>query len=78
MRGRRAALRTMIPPADFTAPTRPNSPCVNVCVLDGAGFCIGCWRTGAEIALWTGMSAQEQWALIATLAERRRTPGRVR
>ncbi|HXA92224.1 MAG TPA: DUF1289 domain-containing protein [Steroidobacteraceae bacterium] len=51
---------------------------MNVCVLDGAGFCIGCWRTGAEIALWTGMSPQEQWALIATLAERRRTPGRVR
>ena len=60
------------PADDRTEQPRPNSPCVNVCVLDGAGFCVGCGRTGAEIARWTAMSAREQWALIAALAERRR------
>ena len=62
----------MLPPADRTEPPRPNSPCVNICALNGAGFCVGCLRTGEEIARWGGMSAQEQWALIETLAERRR------
>ena len=51
--------------------TRPASPCVNVCVLDGAGFCAGCLRTGDEIARWTVMSAMEQWMLLETLRERR-------
>jgi len=51
---------------------RPPSPCINVCALDGAGLCIGCRRTGDEIARWMGMSATEQWRLIAELAGRRK------
>jgi len=53
-----------------TAP--PASPCVNICVLDGAGLCAGCLRTGDEIARWGSMSAAQQWRLLATLSERRR------
>jgi predicted Fe-S protein YdhL (DUF1289 family) len=56
-------------PDDRTAP--PASPCINVCVLDGGGFCIGCLRTGDEIARWRDMSAVEQWRLLDRLAERR-------
>jgi len=52
--------------------TPPASPCVNVCVLDGAGFCAGCLRTGDEIARWSSMGAAEQWSLIVRLSERRR------
>jgi uncharacterized protein len=51
---------------------RPPSPCINVCALDAAGYCIGCLRTGAEIGRWMRMSAQEQWQLLAKLEERRR------
>ena len=51
--------------------TPPQSPCINVCVLDGAGFCIGCLRTGDEIGRWRDMSADEQWRLLERLAERR-------
>jgi predicted Fe-S protein YdhL (DUF1289 family) len=40
-------------------------------VLDGAGFCIGCLRTGDEIARWRDMSAHDQWRLIERLEERR-------
>jgi predicted Fe-S protein YdhL (DUF1289 family) len=49
----------------------PGSPCINVCVLGIAGYCLGCLRTGDEIARWRDMSALEQWQLIDTLAERR-------
>jgi predicted Fe-S protein YdhL (DUF1289 family) len=52
--------------------TPPASPCINVCVLDGDGFCIGCLRTGDEIGRWRDMSATEQWRLIERLEERRR------
>jgi predicted Fe-S protein YdhL (DUF1289 family) len=45
-------------------PARPASPCMQVCVLDGAGTCTGCGRTVGEIARWSGMSAGEQWAVV--------------
>jgi uncharacterized protein len=51
---------------------RPSSPCINVCSLDANGFCVGCLRTGDEIARWMAMSAAEQWQLLAQLAERRK------
>jgi predicted Fe-S protein YdhL (DUF1289 family) len=52
--------------------TPPESPCTKVCTLDQDGFCLGCLRTGDEIARWRDMSAAEQWQLIEALAERRR------
>jgi predicted Fe-S protein YdhL (DUF1289 family) len=42
--------------------------------LDAKGFCVGCLRTGDEIARWTSMTAEEQWRLIETLRERRKAP----
>jgi predicted Fe-S protein YdhL (DUF1289 family) len=52
--------------------TPPESPCTKVCTLDQDGFCLGCLRSGDEIAHWRDMSAEEQWQLLAELAERRR------
>ena len=51
---------------------RPPSPCINVCSLGAHGYCLGCLRTGEEIARWMAMSAAEQWQLLAVLAERRK------
>jgi predicted Fe-S protein YdhL (DUF1289 family) len=49
------------------------SPCTRTCVLDGAtGYCIGCGRTGAEIARWTEMAGAERAGVIAALAARLR------
>jgi uncharacterized protein len=59
-------------PGSAEADERPPSPCINVCALDAAGYCIGCLRTGAEIGRWMSMSAQEQWQLLGELEERRR------
>jgi predicted Fe-S protein YdhL (DUF1289 family) len=42
-----------------------------VCSLDDRGLCVGCLRSGAEIARWMAMSADEQWQLLRVLEERR-------
>ena len=48
-----------------------DSPCVNVCVLHpGAKLCMGCYRTGDEIARWSRMEPNERQTIMAELAER--------
>ncbi|MGB1176748.1 MAG: DUF1289 domain-containing protein [Candidatus Puniceispirillaceae bacterium] len=50
------------------------SPCISVCRLDPeTGHCIGCFRTGAEIAAWRSMTADDQRALLDALRDRRAT-----
>ena len=51
---------------------RPPSPCINVCRLDTRGLCVGCLRSGEEIARWLAMSGAEQWRLLDELKERRK------
>jgi uncharacterized protein len=36
------------------------SPCVGICRLDPRGYCLGCHRTGDEIARWRSMSDIER------------------
>ena len=49
------------------------TPCVNVCMLDDAsGLCVGCGRSGDEIAAWVDMSPAERRAIMAALPERMR------
>jgi predicted Fe-S protein YdhL (DUF1289 family) len=49
----------------------PSSPCLNICSLDERGVCRGCYRTLAEIAEWTRMTAADQWATVARAEARR-------
>jgi hypothetical protein len=47
------------------------SPCVNICQIHpGANICVGCYRTGAEISVWSRMSAAERDAVMAELPAR--------
>lgn len=47
------------------------SPCVLVCTLDIAtNWCLGCGRTGAEIAAWTAITPEERRRVMAMLPER--------
>ena len=47
------------------------TPCVNICLLDGpSGFCIGCGRSGDEIAGWVDMTPAERRAIMDILPER--------
>jgi len=48
------------------------SPCISVCKMDDAGgFCLGCFRTIEEIALWS-RAPDEQRLKILVAVERRR------
>lgn len=61
-------------PPDAAAPI--DSPCVRICMVDGkSGLCLGCFRTLAEIARWTGYTDTERDEIMRALPERR---GRIR
>ncbi len=52
--------------ADFSA-----SPCVGICRLDeDTGFCLGCGRTGDEIADWSGAAEADRRAVWEALPAR--------
>lgn len=40
------------------------TPCIGVCELGDDGLCEGCFRTGDEIAAWSGMSDQQRASLM--------------
>jgi predicted Fe-S protein YdhL (DUF1289 family) len=47
------------------------TPCIDICVLHRReGICIGCFRSGDEIARWSSMSDGERDALMAELPSR--------
>jgi predicted Fe-S protein YdhL (DUF1289 family) len=54
------------------------TPCNKVCAIEpGSMRCAGCGRTLAEIAGWTGFSADERRRIMAELPRRlARTPRR--
>lgn len=70
-----AALRRAVRPAEAAIET----PCVQVCILHPeTRLCVGCARSGDEIARWTRMSAEERRAVMAELPAREAAPGRRR
>ena len=53
-----------------------SSPCIRICVVDGAtNLCLGCGRTLPEIASWGRKSEDERLAIMAALPERMREAG---
>ncbi len=47
------------------------SPCVRICMLHPeTGLCVGCHRTGDEIARWTAMGAEARARVMAELPAR--------
>ena len=52
------------------------SPCTKICQIHpGAGLCIGCLRSIAEITGWGGMDPAARRALMAELPGRRKLLG---
>lgn len=48
------------------------SPCNGTCTLDPrTGWCLGCWRTGAEIMAWPTATTEQRRALLAELERRK-------
>lgn len=54
-------------------PPRPiATPCVKVCVVDGAsGLCLGCYRTLPEIGGWSALTDEERARIMAELPGRK-------
>ncbi len=56
--------------------TTISSPCIRVCVVDGAAdICIGCGRTLPEIASWGRMREDQRIAVMAALPARMQRAG---
>lgn len=52
----------------------PLTPCTGVCRLDARGLCMGCLRTGDEIARWSTMDdTQKLWLMDHVLPGRQDT-----
>lgn len=48
-----------------------DSPCVKICVIHpDAKICVGCHRTGDEIAIWSRLTPEARRAIMADLPER--------
>lgn len=49
------------------------SPCIKICVLHHeARICVGCYRTGDEIARWSRLAPEERREIMDELPERAR------
>ncbi|MEL7348456.1 MAG: DUF1289 domain-containing protein [Pseudomonadota bacterium] len=69
------ALRRAVRPAEAAIET----PCVQVCVLHPeTHLCIGCARTGDEIAGWRGYSPETRRSIMDELPTRQANPGQRR
>lgn len=54
-----------------TPPRSVATPCVKVCVVDGASsLCLGCFRTLSEIGGWSAMTDDQRAAVMADLPRR--------
>lgn len=42
-----------------------STPCIGVCDLDADGLCLGCRRSGDEIARWSTLDEAERERMIA-------------
>jgi uncharacterized protein len=61
-------MATLPPPPTASLPL---TPCTGVCRLDARGLCMGCLRTGGEIAAWRTLSDQEKlWIMDEVLPHR--------
>jgi predicted Fe-S protein YdhL (DUF1289 family) len=59
-------------------PANVESPCIKVCALDAAGrYCMGCFRTAAEIGRWRDASNAEKRLIKAAAETRARAAGQM-
>jgi uncharacterized protein len=49
------------------------SPCVSICALDDNDICVGCHRSGQEIAGWGSKSEREKAEIMVKVREREKS-----
>ena len=63
---------TSVTPEPRPVPKAIATPCVKVCIVDGASsLCLGCYRTLAEIGGWSGLTDEQRAEIMADLPGRR-------
>jgi uncharacterized protein len=50
------------------------SPCVGICIIGAAGFCIGCFRARDELQRWWTATTAEKLAILACCRQREVRP----
>lgn len=59
-------------PIVATTPRPIVTPCIKVCVVDGASsLCLGCYRTLSEIAEWSRLDDDQRAGIMDDLPARR-------
>lgn len=58
-----------LPPDPAPAPL---TPCIGICRLDVRGYCVGCLRTGGEIAQWRTLDDVERLRVMRVVLPARR------
>lgn len=46
------------------------SPCIGTCTLGPGDWCVGCFRSGREIAAWLSYSPEQRRAIMDVLEQR--------
>lgn len=55
----------------MSEPVATLSPCTGICTLGADGLCLGCLRTGDEVAAWLALDdAERQYIMDVVLPER--------
>ena len=61
-----------VTPEPRPVPRSIATPCVKVCIVDGASsLCLGCYRTLEEIGGWSGLTDEQRAEIMADLPARR-------
>ena len=59
-------------PSARPVPRSIATPCVKVCIVDGASsLCLGCYRTLEEIGGWSALTDDQRAEIMAVLPARR-------
>jgi predicted Fe-S protein YdhL (DUF1289 family) len=56
-------------------PQPVESPCIDLCTLDDADICVGCFRSIDEICAWGGAGEEQRRSILQAAADRRRGNG---
>ncbi len=56
----------------MNGPAEVPSPCVGICIVGAAGWCIGCFRDRTELRAWSLASVAEKQRILERCRERQR------
>ena len=56
----------------------PSTPCINICKINSEdGYCLGCFRTLDEIAVWTQLNDADKERIYKEINERKKCSSKI-